>query len=505
MKMTEIYRKTLCAALFTCVLTASAANNNTAETINIVPQPQSVENLEGTYKLNISKLEESIIYNEDWTLGDEAYTLRITKKGITIDASSASGRFYALQTLRQLIPAQKEGEKKAKYAVLPCCEIKDAPVFAYRGAHFDCCRHFFTAEEVKKYIDILAFHKINHLHWHLTDDQGWRIEIKAYPRLTEIGGWRKGTVIGKEWGKYDGIRYGGFYTQEQIKEVVEYAKERFITIVPEIEIPGHALAALTAYPELGCKGEGYEVSQTWGVFPQVFCPGKESTFKFWETVLTEVTELFPSKLIHIGGDECPKTEWKECPLCQKRIADEGLKDEAELQSYVTRRIEAFLNSKGRNIIGWDEILEGGVTKTATIMSWRGTKGGIAAAKSGNHVIMTPNDYCYLDYYATKDTQNEPLAIGGFVPLEKSYSFNPYESLELEMHKYIIGVQGNLWTEYITTFDHAQYMLLPRIAALAEVGWTYGKKDYQDFLQRMRHLTTYYDANGWNYGKHAFIK
>ena len=496
-------------AAVTTLLLASCGKTVKCESVEIVPRPLNVELQDGTYKLKLAKGEcickalDAIPVTEDKTLGDEAYVLTVGKKGITIAASGDAGAFYARQSLRQMIPADVITDKKVRTVVLPCCTIKDAPHFGYRGAHLDVCRHFFSVDEVKTYIDILALHKINRFHWHLTEDQGWRIEIKAYPQLTEVGAYRDGTMVGKNWNTDDGIRYGGFYTQEEVKEVVQYAADRFITVIPEIEIPGHSLAALAAYPQLGCRGDHYEVAKTWGVFPEVFCPGKEETFKFWETVLTEVMELFPSKYIHIGGDECPKDEWKKCPLCQKRIKEEKLKNEAELQSYVNRRIEAFLNAHGRQIIGWDEILEGGVTPSATIMSWRGTAGGIAAAQAGNKVIMTPNSHCYLDYYQSKEKDKEPLAIGGYLPVEQCYSFDPYNGLTKEQQPYILGVQGNLWTEYIATFDYAEYMLLPRISALAEVGWSYDNKDYDDFLVRLNHLRTYFDAYGWNYGKHVF--
>ena len=444
-----------------------------------------------------------VLLKNDPELAEEAYIINVRSEGIIITASTARGFWYAIQSLRQLIPAKAFTDAKVKGVQIPSLTIVDAPAFAYRGAHFDVCRHFFTVDEVKEYIDILACHKLNRFHFHLTEDQGWRIEIKQYPRLTEVGAWRDSTVIRKEWGHYDHERHGGFYTQDEIRDIVQYAEERFITVVPEIEIPGHALAALASYPELGCRGEGYTVCPTWGVFPEVFCPGKEETFTFWENVLTEVMDLFPSKYIHIGGDECPKSEWEKCPLCQQRIKEEGLKNEFELQSYVTRRVEAFLNAHGRSIIGWDEILEGGVTPTATVMSWRGTSGGIQAAQAGNNVIMTPNTYCYLDYYQSKDTDNEPFGIGGFLPVEKTYTFDPYAGLNEEQQQYILGVQGNLWTEYVATLEHAEYMLLPRISAIAEIGWKLTDRSYDDFAARMNHARTYFDLYGWNYCAHMF--
>ncbi|MCQ2096068.1 MAG: beta-N-acetylhexosaminidase [Bacteroidaceae bacterium] len=497
----KIYLLTVLSAM---CLTASAIGKTVyVEDIAIVPKPQSVIMADGTFSVKAGKVSKSVKYKTDKSLPEEAYSIVIANKGITVFSSSPSGKFYAKQSIRQMIPADIDTE--ADILVLPCCTIKDAPAFGYRGAHLDVARHFFSVEEVKEYLDIMALHKLNTFHFHLTEDQGWRIEIKSYPRLTEVGAWRKGTMIEKNFSSNDGVRYGGFYTQKEIKDIVRYAAERFITVIPEIEIPGHSVSVLASYPELGCRGKDYryEVSTTWGVMPQVCCPGREETFTFWEKVLSEVIELFPSKYVHIGGDECPKDEWRICPLCQKRIKDEGLKNEEELQGYVTRRVEAFLNSKGRSIIGWDEILEGGVTPTATIMSWRGSKGAIQAAKMGNRAILTPNGFCYLDYYQTKDTENEPLAIGGNLPLSKCYSLDPFEELDEEQQKNIIGVQCNLWTEYISTLNYAEYMLLPRLAAIAEVAWTNGRKNMDDFMFRLRHLRTYYDQEGWNYRKQSF--
>ena len=436
----------------------------------------------------------------------EGYKLAITPKRIVITAKSPAGFFYAVQTIRQLLPVQVENKKLVEGLTLavPACIIEDEPRFPYRGMHLDVSRHFFPVESIKKYIDILALHKINTFHWHLTDDQGWRIEIKKYPKLTETGAYRKETVVGHAGRpplKFDGIRYGGFYTQEEVKEIVAYAKARFITVIPEIEMPGHAMAALASYPSLGCTGGPYEVNTKWGVMDDVFCAGKEETFTFLEDVLTEVIDLFPGTYIHIGGDECPKARWQKCPLCQKRIREEGLKDEHELQSYFIRRIEKFLTSKGRKLIGWDEILEGGLAPEATVMSWRGIKGGIAAAQLKHDVIMTPNTYVYLDYYQC-EPQDQPLAIGGYLPLERVYSFNPVPAdLTPEEQKYIIGFQGNVWTEYIATPEHMQYMAFPRAFAVAETAWTPdGKKDFEDFLARLNVLKQRYDALGINYFK-----
>ena len=427
----------------------------------------------------------------------ESYQLKVTDQGVTITAPTEAGVFYGIQTLRKSLPIALGAD-----VALPAVEIKDAPRFGYRGAHFDVSRHFFTIDEVKTYIDMLALHNMNRLHWHITDDQGWRLEIKKYPKLTEIGSQRSGTVIGRNSGEYDNTPYGGFYTQEQAKEIVDYAAERYITVVPEIDLPGHMLAALAAYPELGCTGGPYEVCQMWGVFPEVFCPGNEKTFEFWEGVLDEVAELFPGEIIHIGGDECPRDAWKKCKKCQARMKQEKMKDEGELQNYTVHRIEAYLKEKGKRILGWDEILEGDVSKTAIVMSWRGKTGGIKGAKRGNEVVMVPNDYAYFDYYQSKDIAKEPFSIGGFVDVAKVYSLDPTEGLTAEEGKKIIGVQANLWTEYITTFSHAQYMLLPRMAALAEVAWTPQEaREYSNFLNRAKLLTQRYEALGYNFAKH----
>lgn len=439
------------------------------------------------------------------SLKDEEYTLNIGKSGIAISGGSPKAVFYGLQSLKQLIVA---GQRMGKGVKLPAVSISDTPFFGYRGAMLDVCRHIFSVDEVKKYIDILALHKINRFHWHLTDDQGWRIEIKKYPELSRIGAMRSETLVGRYRysNEYDGKPYGGIFTQDEVREIVGYAADRYIEVIPEIEMPGHGVAALATYPWLGCSGGPYDVRTTWGISEEVFCAGKESTFEFLENVLAEVIELFPSEYIHIGGDECPKKAWKACELCQKRIADEGLKDEAELQSYFMKRIEKWLNAHGRRVIGWDEILQGGITKSATIMSWRGTKGGIAAAKLGNNVIMAPNTHCYIDYYQTYNPveYGEPLANGRRpVPVAKVYSLDPYEGLNAEERKYITGVQVNLWTEYISDFDHVQHMLLPRLAALAEVGWSYDRKDYEDFKARLQVLRKVYDRDGYKYAPYFF--
>ena len=448
----------------------------------------------------------------DETMPAEAYRLFVTPCRIDIVAGGAQGVFYAVQTLRQLLPAAAYEADDMRAVELPVVTIEDKPCLGYRGMMLDVGRHFFTVDEVKEALDIMALHKLNVFHWHLTDDQGWRIEIRKYPKLTEIGSVRSRTLIGRDPGgtydencKFDETPYGGYYTQDEIRDVVNYAAERFITVIPEIEFPGHAVGALASYPWLGCTGEQYEVRQTWDIDDRVFCIGKETTFEFIEGVLEEVLELFPSEYIHIGGDECPTVMWKKCPHCKARMKAERLKRPRRLQNYATARVEKFLNAHGRRLIGWDEILEGEVTPTATIMSWRGAEGGIKAAKMGNHDIMAPTTHCYLDYYQTRDTAGEPLAIGGYLPVEKVYSLDPYEMLTADEQRCILGVQANLWTEYIATWPHAEYMLLPRLSALAEVGWSLDRKDYGDYLRRVRRLAKIYDACGYNYAKHIFGK
>ena len=437
----------------------------------------------------------------------EGYRLTVAQDGIEIAGGSPAGVFYGAQTLRKSIPASAQGMD----IELPAVQINDAPRFAYRGLHFDVSRHFFPVDSVKRFIDMLALHNMNRLHWHLTDDQGWRIEIKKYPKLTEIGSQRKETVIGHNSGKYDGQPYGGFYTQDQIRDVIRYAQDRFVTIVPEIDLPGHQQAALAAYPELGCTGGPYEVWTMWGISDDVICAGNEKAMQFLEDVLAEVIDLFPSEYIHVGGDECPKVRWEKCPKCQARIRELGIRSDREhtkemyLQSYVISRMEKFVESKGRHIIGWDEILEGGLAPNATVMSWRGTAGGIKAAQMKHNVIMTPNNYLYFDYYQSTDTENEPIAIGGYVPVEKVYSFEPTDGIPEEYQQYIIGVQANLWTEYMPTFRQVEYMTMPRMAALAEVQWRDKdqQKDYNEFLPRLVRFTELYDQQGYNYAKHIF--
>ena len=436
----------------------------------------------------------------------EAYQLKVDASQVVISSPSEAGVFYGIQTLRKAVDVAEGSNVE-----LPAVEIKDQPRFGYRGMMLDVGRHFFSMNEIKTYIDMMALHNINRFHWHLSEDQGWRIEIKKYPKLTEIGSMRKETVIGHNSGKYDGKPYGGFYTQEQAKEIVAYAAERYITVIPEIDLPGHMQAALAAYPELGCTGGPYEVWTQWGVSDNVLCAGNDQTIQFIKDVLAEIVEIFPSEYIHVGGDECPKVKWSTCPKCQARIKALGLKSdnkhtkEERLQSYVIHEAEEFLNSKGRKMIGWDETLEGGLAPNATVMSWRGEAGGIEAAKQHHDVVMTPNTYLYFDYYQSKDTETEPMAIGGYLPIERVYSYEPMpKSLSPEEQKYIVGVQANLWTEYIPDFKHVQYMVLPRMAALCESQWCAPeKKNYEAFLQRVSRLVNIYAKNGWNYATHIF--
>ncbi|MEN6370496.1 MAG: beta-N-acetylhexosaminidase [Armatimonadota bacterium] len=416
----------------------------------------------------------------DAALGAEGYELTVNRNSVTVRAYGPAGLFYGVQTIRQLLPAAVENRKLTENIqwTIPCLRIVDKPRYSWRGLMLDVCRHFMPVESVKRFIDLMAMFKLNTFHWHLTEDQGWRIEIKKYPRLTETGAWRI----------EDGNRYGGFYTQDEVREVVQYAAERFITVVPEIELPGHAMAALTAYPEYSCTGGPFSVPATWGVFQDVYCAGNDATFSFLEDILGEVLELFPSKFFHIGGDECPKDRWKVCPKCQERIKAEGLADEHELQSYFIRRIEKFLNSRGKRLIGWDEILEGGLAPNATVMSWRGVDGGIAAAKQGHDVVMSPTSHCYFDYPYDS------------TPTGKVYSYEPVpEGLTEDEAAHILGAQANIWTEYIPDESRVDYMTFPRALALSEVVWTPAElRDWNSFEQRLSEHLKRLDILGVNY-------
>jgi len=446
----------------------------------------------------------AISKNED--LAPEQYAVAISEGKVVIEASALNGFLYGMETVKQMLPVEVYGSAKAsaKWTV-PFGFILDQPRFAYRGMHLDPCRHFWTIEETKRYIDLMAIYKMNRFHWHLTEDQGWRMESKKYPRLNEISSYRDGTCIKNDFESNDGIRYGGYYTQDELREIVAYAGSKGITVIPEIDLPGHMVAALAAYPELGCTGGPYKVWPRWGVSEDVLCIGKEETFEFLEGVLTELIDIFPSEYIHIGGDECPKVRWAECPLCQRRIKKLGLKDsdratkEQQLQCYVTARIQKFLAKHGRKIIGWDEILEGDLEPGATVMSWRGVQGGIEAANRGFDAIMTPSPFLYFDYYQSWERDKEPFGIGGYLPIEKVYSYEPYDGLTPGLEGHILGVQANLWTEYIATEEHLEYMLLPRMCALSEVQWCDPEvRDYERFHTSLQKAYKMFDLMGYNY-------
>ncbi|MFT4092272.1 MAG: beta-N-acetylhexosaminidase [Niabella sp.] len=523
----------------------------TAQKVNIIPRPSSLTEKAGSFILTrntilIAKTKDEIksanFFNEylksyygfklqvkpsgtggiiivSGTGEKDGYTFEVSDNAININGYTGAGTFYGIQTLIQLLPVEKTSALS-----IPAVSITDAPAVGYRGLMLDVGRHFFPVEFVKRYIDFLALHKMNAFHWHLTEDQGWRIEIKKYPRLTSTGAWRNGEIIGNFPGKGNTHKkYGGFYTQEQVKEIVKYAADRYVTVIPEIEMPGHSAAAIAAYPYLSCfpdtatfeyfkkegnKAEnwagpktGKQVMQSWGVYEDVFCAGKESTFKFLQDVLDEVLPLFPSKIIHVGGDECPKENWKKCPLCQKRMKEHHLKDEHELQSYFIQRMEKYINSKGKTLLGWDEILEGGLAPNAWVMSWRGEKGGIEAAKQHHNVIMTPTTYAYLDYQQAQKEDSVTISNNrGSLSLEKVYSWQllPKELTD-EERPYIQGGQANLWTEYITNPRKVEYMLFPRVAAISETLWTSpSQKNGDDFNKRLETQKKRYELWNINY-------
>jgi hexosaminidase len=528
MYTTNYYRLGLFALIFCCIASCAKKESTTGSpeaisSIKIIPLPNKIEVKQGVADLTNAALTlppslqqateiitqglasqgvalnssatKKIHFEEDKNLGQEEYNLLIDDNGAKVSYSTLRGALYGYQSLAQIIATSPS--KKT----IPQISINDKPRYGYRGMHLDVGRHFFDVAFIKKYIDLLSMYKMNTFHWHLTEDQGWRIEIKKYPKLQQISAYRKETRVGHARSKpevYDGKPYGGYYTQEQVKEVVAYASARGIEVIPEIEMPGHAQAAVAAYPELGCTGKKIDVCKTWGVFEDVFCPN-EATFTFLQDVIDEILPLFPSKYIHIGGDECPKTQWKTNALCQEIIKRENLKDEHGLQSYFIQRMEKYINGKGKKIIGWDEILEGGLAQNATVMSWRGMDGGITAANQNHDVIMTPTDYVYFDYFQSKDP-SEPLGIGGFLPLEKVYSFDPTpSSLPADKHKYILGTQGNLWSEYLPTSSQVEYMVLPRMQALAEVAWTETKnKSFINFIDRLKHHFTTWKKLGLNF-------
>ena len=433
----------------------------------------------------------------------EGYVITVDKKGVVIEGATAAGVFYGVQTLRKSIPV----DKSLTEVTLPGVVVKDAPRFGYRGVMLDCARHYFPVKFVKQFIDLIAMHNMNVFHWHLTDDQGWRIEVKKYPDLAKIGSVREKTVLGHNSDVFDDTPYGGYYTQEEAREIVKYAADRFITVIPEIDMPGHMIAALAAYPDMGCTGGPYKVSPIWGIMPDVLCLGNEKTYQFCEDVLSEMMDIFPSEYIHLGGDETPNVRWKECPKCKALMAKENLTP-GKLQGYFTNRIEKFVNSKGRRIIGWDEILDGDINQSATIMSWRGTAPGARGAKMGHDVIMSPSSHVYFDYYQTRQGESqweEPLLIGGNLPIERTYSLEPVpEGADAETASHIIGVQGNLWTEYIAGPSLAEYQVLPRMGALSEVQWRpQGQKDFENYKVRQTKMLKLYDAYGLVYAKHMW--
>ena len=462
----------------------------------------------GSFGLSLNKGKSAAIsFMLNPSIGKEAYTLKVSSKKIDIQASTGAGAFYALQTLMQLMPPAMSGDAATAASIsIPNCSIEDEPRFGYRGLMLDVGRYYFSVEDIKRFLDVMAMYKLNTFHWHLTEDQGWRIEIKKYPLLTQISSVRKESMLGHYRDrKFDGKPHGGFYTQEQIKEVVAYAASKYINVIPEIEMPGHSQAVLAAYPQLGCNPDKiYQVATRWGVSEDVLAP-REETFKFLEDVLTEVMALFPGQYIHIGGDECPKTQWRESRFCQNLMKQLGLKDEDELQSYFIRRIDKFVTSKGKKLLGWDEILEGGLSPNAMVMSWRGVKGGVEAAKQNHDVVMSPNSFFYLDYYQD-DSKTEPLAIGGNLPLSKSYSFEPdLPELTEEETKHVVGIQANVWTEYISNIKYAEYMTYPRALALAEIAWSpKAPKDYPGFKKRLTAHLPHMDAKKINYAK-VFLK
>ena len=499
-----MYSRTLIGAILAVAAIASmsscARHNGWQDTVNVMPQPQEVRLTGGTCDAAACVRKDIV----DKTLGEEEYRISIRNGELAVTAAGDRGFFYADRTLRQL--AGSDG-------LYPNVEIRDWPRFGYRGLHLDCSRHFFSVREVKRYLDIMSLHKLNVLHWHLTDDQGWRIEIDSWPRLTEVGAWRVGNRLGRGGTDVhpDGETYGGYYTKAQLRDIVHYADSLGISIMPEIDLPGHMLAALASYPELGCTGGPYEVSGYSGISQDVLCAGNERTYEFIEDVLSEVLEIFPYKFIHIGGDECPKTRWETCPKCQAKINELGLaanggrSSEALLQGYVTSRVGEFLEKHGRRLVGWDEIMDGDIPASSVIMSWRDSEHGIKASAQGHDVIMTPNREMYLDYCQSETPENEPDGIGGYLPIWKVYGYEPFiPGMTEEQKSHFLGVQANLWTEFISTDDHLEYMLLPRLAALSEVQWCEPeRKSFDRFMKDIERMVTLYADMGYNCAKHIF--
>ncbi len=529
------------------LLAASCGRQKTPQPFSVIPYPQEVEFRDGYFdiagagftvsdgidartidyiesfadrlkavsgKRNVIRhgtCEKGVVFSLDETLGPEAYTVDVTHKCVSIAASTYNGFVYALQTIGQMLPAEFYGGTKVKADfVLPCVSIYDAPRFSYRGVLLDVGRHFYSVDEVKRFLDIMSVYKANVFHWHLTEDQGWRMEVKKYPRLTEIGSLRHGTQIDFDPTHLRPEDHGGYYTQDEMREVVAYAARLGITVIPELDLPGHMLSALAAYPELGCTGGPYEVANTWGVKKDVLCAGKEETFAFLEDILTEMMDIFPSEYINIGGDEVPKVRWKECPHCQARIKELGLKDkdghtaEQYLQNYVTARIQAFLAKHGRKIIGWEEILEGELAEGVTVMSWKGTVENVDERIWNYNSIMSPRGYMYIDRYQSHEQDREPFSIGAYLPVERVYEYEPYKGVPEYGKARIMGVQANLWTEYVNSDEYLEYMLLPRLAALSEVQWcTPENRQYPRFVESMDHHRGIYEQKGLTYAKHLW--
>lgn len=508
------YLSLIAVLLLGSTLTAWAQEPSRTADYKTIPLPRSIElkNGEG-FVLSKQNYDKCVTARIDanakrWTNDkhpEDAYEIKVTKKGIEVIGATDAGVFYGMQTLQKAIMGDlADGEQ----VVMPLVEIHDSPEYSYRGVHLDCSRHFFSVDFVKRYIDMMALHGCNVLHWHITDDQGWRFEVKKYPRLTEIGSRREKTVIGHNLPIWDSTPHSGYYTQQECRDIVRYAAERHITVMPEVDLPGHMVAALASYPELGCTGGPYEVWGMWGVADDVLCAGNPQVLQFVKDVLKELIDVFPSAMIHLGGDECPKIRWKECAKCQAKIKElgivehDGLKAEDQLQNWLMHEAEKFLNEHGRSMIGWDEILEGGVSETASIMSWRGLEGGIAAARTHHNVVMTPIDHCYINFYQSSQRDSEPFSFDAYCPLSKVYSI-PVVPAELspEESKYILGCQVNLWTEYIPYAEQAEWMLLPRLAAISEAQWmTAEARNYENFLERLPWLKRLYQKKGYIYSR-----